>query len=230
MSFKKLWTALKGGVNEATEAAADSQAIRILDQEMREADQELTKAKTNLTTIMGKRKVAENKVRDLQSEVEKYTAHAVSASESGNDDLALECAERVAGIEADMATEQSMLDSFVKSETALKTNIKKIELTLRRNKQQVDQVKAMDAVQKAQASISTAAVGAGNKTKTAMDSLDRIKAKQAERAGQLEAAEEIAMTESGADLDSKLQAAGVAPGGSVAASDKLAAILAAKKQ
>ena len=41
MSLKKLWTALRGAANEGVEAVADTQAIRILDQEMREAKKEL---------------------------------------------------------------------------------------------------------------------------------------------------------------------------------------------
>ena len=56
MSLKKLWTALKGGSNEVVEAIADSQSIRILDQEMREAKEELVACDQNLTKIMAKRK------------------------------------------------------------------------------------------------------------------------------------------------------------------------------
>ena len=38
--WKKLVTAIKGGANEAAEAVADNQALRILDQEIREAKEE----------------------------------------------------------------------------------------------------------------------------------------------------------------------------------------------
>ena len=42
--WKKLVTALKGGATEAAEAVVDSQALRILDQEIRDAKEELRKS------------------------------------------------------------------------------------------------------------------------------------------------------------------------------------------
>ena len=42
--WKKLITAVKGGANEAAQSVVDSQAIRILEQEIREAKEELRKS------------------------------------------------------------------------------------------------------------------------------------------------------------------------------------------
>ena len=112
MSLKKLWTALVGATNEGLEAAADTQAIRILEQELREAKEELRRSDQSLTSIMAKRKLTSNKVTAFQADIDKYSEHAVSASESGNMELAVECAERVADLESQMAMEQSILDGF----------------------------------------------------------------------------------------------------------------------
>ncbi|MGL5553451.1 MAG: PspA/IM30 family protein, partial [Plesiomonas shigelloides] len=49
--WKKLFTAVKGGVNEAAETIADSQALRILDQEIREAKEELRQSDSALASI-----------------------------------------------------------------------------------------------------------------------------------------------------------------------------------
>ncbi|MGL4978180.1 MAG: PspA/IM30 family protein, partial [Plesiomonas sp.] len=57
--WKKLFTAVKGGVNETAESIADSQALRILDQEIREAKDELRQSDNALITIVAKRKLAE---------------------------------------------------------------------------------------------------------------------------------------------------------------------------
>ena len=83
MSLSKLWTALRGATNEGLEAAVDTQAIRILDQELRDAKTELAASDQNLTKIMAKRKIADSKVKALQTDVETYTNHAIAASESG---------------------------------------------------------------------------------------------------------------------------------------------------
>ncbi|GLS27242.1 PspA/IM30 family protein [Marinibactrum halimedae] len=229
MSLKKLWTALKGGVNEAAEAVADTQTIRILDQEMREAKQELIACDQSLTKIMAKRKLSEGKVKSLQGDIDTYTNHAVSAAEGGNEALAIECAEKVSELEASLATEEGILEGFKKSETTLKQNIAKAKTNVRRMEQQIEQIKATESVQKAQVAVSSRHMGANSKVKTALDSLDRIKAKQAERSAELEAAEELASAESGSDLDQKLKAAGITPGGSGNGKDKLAQLMAAKK-
>ena len=229
MSFKKIWTAIKGGANEAAEAVADSQAIRILDQELREAKEELKQCDQNLTSIMAKRKLAQGKVEAFTTDIAKYTNHAIAANEKGDESLAIECAERVAELEAQVAAEQGLLDGFKQSEVALKANIAKAKTNVRRMEQQIDQIKATEAVQKAQVAVSTRHIGANSKVKTALDSLDRIKQKQTERAAQLEAAEELSKEEAGSCLDEKLKAAGIQSGGDVSGKDKLAQLLASKK-
>ena len=230
MSLKKLWTAMRGAASEGIEAAADTQSIRILDQELRDAKKELQACDENLTKIMAKRKLAEKKVNDLKVDVDTYTNHAISASEKGDEALAIECAERVADDdEANLETEQSLLNGYLSSETALKANIAKAKTSVRRMEQQIDQVKATESVQKAQVAVSTRHLGANSKVKTALDSLERIKAKQEQRSAELAAAEERANEETGSSLDAKLKAAGIQPGGEVRGNDKLAQILAARK-
>jgi len=229
MSLKKLWTALRGATNEGIEAVADTQALRILDQELRDAKKELQACDHSLTKIMAKRKLAEQKVNSMQADVDKYTTHAIAASEQGDEALAIECAEKVAELEHSQATEQSILDSFIKSEQALKANIAKAKANVRKMEQQVDQIKATESVQKAQVAVSSRHMGANSKVKTALDSLERIKEKQTQRSAELEAAEELANEEVGTDLDNKLKAAGIVAGGQSSGSDKLAQLLAKKK-
>ncbi|WP_423787395.1 PspA/IM30 family protein, partial [Klebsiella pneumoniae] len=50
--WSKLLSALRGGANEVGEAIVDSQALRILDQEIRDADVELRKSREALASIM----------------------------------------------------------------------------------------------------------------------------------------------------------------------------------
>ena len=52
--WKKLITAVKGGANEAAQSVVDSQAIRILEQEIREAKEELRKSDHARTQILAK--------------------------------------------------------------------------------------------------------------------------------------------------------------------------------
>merc|ERR1711879_781579 len=165
------------GFNEATEAAADSQSLRILDQELREAKEELLAADQSLTKIVAKRKLSENKAKALQADIDTYSTHAIAAMEKGDEALALECADKVADLETSMAQENEMLTSFQKAEGTLKSNIAKAKNNVRRMEQQIDQIKATESVQKAQVAVSSRHMGANSKVKTALDSMERIKAK-----------------------------------------------------
>jgi len=53
--FKKLITAVRGGASEVGEAIVDTQAIRILEQELRDSKSALDQAKINLTAIMAEK-------------------------------------------------------------------------------------------------------------------------------------------------------------------------------
>lgn len=222
--WKKLVTAVKGGANEAAEAVADSQALRILDQEIREAKEELKRSDHSLTQIMAKRKLAEEKVKTLEVSVKEYETHAMTANEKGDQQLALDCAQKVVDLRGQVDTEQQYLDQFRTSEATLKQNIAQAKNNLRRMEQQVDMVKATESVQKAQVAVSSRHTGANSKMKTAAESLTRIQEKQKERQAELEAASELAEDESGDELEKRLREAGIS-GSNTSANDELARIL-----
>lgn len=222
--WKKLVSAIKGGVNEAAEAVVDSQALRILDQEIREAKDELRRSDQSLTQIMAKRKLAEQKVVSLTASIREYEAHAIGASEKGDQQLALDCAQKVVDLRAQMESEQQYVDQFNQSEKTLRQNIAQAKNNLRRMEQQVDMVKATESVQKAQTAVSSRHLGANSRMKTAAESLSRIQERQKERQAQLEAASELAADESGDDLEKRLRQAGIG-GGNASADSELARIL-----
>lgn len=225
MSLGRLWSALKGHTNKALEDAADSQALTILDQQIREAKKEIQQCGQSLHSIAAKRKLSENKVGSLQADIDKYSRSAAEHAES-NRELALECAQRVGELEGLKSSEESILASYIKNEGTLKSNLATAKNNLRMLEQQVDQVKATEAVQKAQVAASTHFDGGNSKVKTALDSLERIKQKQAEKDAAIEAASELAELETGQDLDAKLRAANGS--GSSSSEDMLAKILAKK--
>ena len=88
--WSKLLTALRGGANEMGEAVVDSQALRILDQEIRDADSELRKSKEALAEIMAKHKLASDKVSKSATSIAEYEQYALKALEAGNETLAKE--------------------------------------------------------------------------------------------------------------------------------------------
>ncbi|MFT6030128.1 MAG: phage shock protein A [Oleiphilaceae bacterium] len=222
--WKKLVTAIKGGANEAAESVADSQALRILDQEIREAKEELRRSDESLTKIMAKRKLAEQKTASLTTSVSEFESHARAASEKGDSQLALDCAQKVVELRSQLDAEQQFVEQFNQSEKTLRQNISQAKSNLRRTEQQVDMVKATESVQKAQTAVSSRHMGANSKMKTAAESLTRIQDRQKEKQAELEAASELAAAETGDDLQARLKGAGIT-GSNATADDELARIL-----
>lgn len=221
--WRKLVTAVKGGATEAAQSVVDSQAIRILEQEIREAKEELRKSDHARTQILAKCKLAQQKVDSINASIAQYEEHARKAIDTDRQ-LALDCAQKVSDLKAELETEQTYLDQFKKSEVQLAGNISQAKANLRRLEQQVDMVKATESVQKAQVAVSSRHMGANSKMKTATESLQRIQERQNMRNAELEAAEELATSESSDDLEKRLAEAGI-KGGQTSADDELSRIL-----
>jgi len=211
--WAKVATAVRGGVSEAGEAIVDKQALRILDQEIRDADSELGRSKEALTGIIAKRKLADKKVDSLKSSLTEYEGYAMQALDKDDDGLAIEIAEKIAGLETELLGEEGLAKAFSESEGQLRKTVGQTQANLKRLKQQVDTVKATESVQRSQAAVAARHSGAGSSMRSALDSLDRLKSKQAERAAKFEAASELAESTEEVSLDTKLKAAGIVDGG-----------------
>lgn len=226
--FSKLFTAIRGAATEVGESVVDTQALRILDQEIRDSGEELNRSKTALANIMAKQKLVTDKCNQLTAKISEYEQYAGQALEKGDEALAVSIAEKIAELEGRLATEEEVKAGYTKSVDSLRAAVKNAESNLKRLKQQVDTVKATDSVQKAQAAVAARYSGANSKMTTATDSLERIKQKQAERAAQMEAAHELSTEQGDTDLESKMKAAGI-KANETSANDVLAR-LKAKKQ
>lgn len=214
--WAKLVTALRGGVNEAGEAVIDSQALRILDQEVRDATEELKQSKDALAGIIARQKVAEEKCTQLQARIDEYEGYATQALEKGDNTLAMEVATKVADLENQLVNETQAAKGFAKNASELRHAINMAEQNIRRLKQQVDTVKATENVQRAQSAVAARYSGSESKLRTAMDSLERIKEKQAFKQAHMNAAQELHREQGSDSLEEKLKAAGIAPSGSSA--------------
>ena len=207
--WAKMMTALRGGVNEAGEAIVDSQALRILDQEIRDAGEQSKQSKDSLASIIAREKLAKEKCNTLKKDIKEHEGYAIKALEKGDESLAHSVAEKLANLENQLVIEQDSADNFAESASNLRAAINQTDSNLRRLKQQVDTVKATENVQRAQEAVAERHSGSNSKLRTAMDSLDRIKEKQALKAATMSAASELANDSSDTSLATKLEEAGI---------------------
>jgi len=211
--WAKMITALRGGVNEAGEAVVDSQALRILDQELRDAADELKQSKDSLAAIIAREKLSKEKAGRLKDNIEENEGYAIKALEKGDDKLAHDVAEKVADFEVQLKLEEETGAGYASSASDLRSAIQAAERDITRMKQQVDTVKATESVQRAQAAVSERHSGSNSKLRTAVDSLERIKERQDLRSAQMSAARDLANDLGDESLENRLEKAGIKPHG-----------------
>jgi len=211
--WAKMITALRGGVNEAGEAIVDSQALRILDQELRDASDELRQSKDSLAAIIAREKLAAEKAGQVKEKIEEHEGYALKALEKNDTALAHEIATKIADLEVQLKTHEDSGAGYGRSASELRSAIQAAERDIQRMKQQIDTVKATDSVQRAQAAVSERHSGSNSKLRTAMDSLERIKERQELRSAQMSAAKELAEETGDYSLENRLEKAGIKPHG-----------------
>ncbi len=207
--FKKIMTAIRGGASEVGESIVDSNATRIFEQEIRDAENHLTKAKRDLTGVMAQQMSSSREVDRVKREIAEHEGYAVQALEKGDEALALAVAEKIAALESELATSQQSLDSFEGSANRLKDLVKKSERQVAEYKRQLSMVKTTDSVQKATSAITDNFSSSNSKLLSAKDSLERIKAKQQKFDDQMKAAEVLESENSDNSLEAKLKEAGI---------------------
>ncbi|NDW03124.1 PspA/IM30 family protein [Jiella pacifica] len=222
--WNKLFTAVKGGVNEAAEGVADTQALRILDQEIRDAENALKRARSDLAGIMASNKSLQRRVHEARDKERKDTESARAAFQAGREDLARGLADRISKTRTEAARDEAELERLSQRQQQMIKAVQDTEQRIQQMRREVENVKANESLIKAQSAIATTHSGVNSKLGSAMDSLERIRKKQEMTQGRLEAGEELAALESGSDLDRQLLAAGIG-GQSQSADDVLAQIM-----
>jgi phage shock protein A len=225
--WSKLFTLGRAGAHEAGSAVVDANALRILDQEIRDADKAQGKARDDLAGLVARRRILETEVESFRAQAAKYEASARIAVEKGNMDLARQVAQRIADLEQDIALKTPQVEDMRAAEEQIHTAVAQTDRKIEQLRREVDVVKVNESVQKAQASVASGSMGAGNKLGSAADSLARIRERQAIRGERIKAAGELEDRRTGADLDEKLRLAGIGPGQS-SADDVLARLTAPK--
>lgn len=219
----KLFTALRGGANDAAESVVDSQAMRILDQELRDADSALRQARSDLAGLMANAKRIEKRIEDARAKEQRDFQNARAAVDAGREDLARGLADRIAAARADLARDEADLEAMRGQQQVMMRTVKETESRIGAMKREVESVKATESLQRAQKAIASSHAGVNSRLGSAMGSLERIRDRQAHTAARLEAGEELAALESGADLDRQLLEAGIS--GSTSSADDIFAQL-----
>src|SRR5258708_2873738 len=217
--LEKILTLFRGAATEAGQSIVDKNAVRILDQEIRDAQNDSVRAKDELAHMMAQQKLSTDKLAAKQDKKAEYEGHIQRLLGSGDQNLARDVATKVGELESKTGDEQKTTTTLAASIEKMHAAIKTADRRIGGLQQQVDQVKVNESVLRSQAAISARHSGQNAKLSTALDSLDRIKTRQLEQSAQIDAAEQLAKSEGDGDLEARLSKAGLLTGGSVSADD-----------
>ena len=219
--WRKLSALLRGTAHEGAQTLVDANALKILDQEIRDADTAQGKARDEMAALVARRRMLENESKQLAEQARKYESSARAALAKGDEALAREVATRIADLERDSAQKATQTAELRTAEDRLRQIVAQTDTKIEALRREIEVVKVNESVQRAQSAVVSRAGATGTTLGSAADSLKRIKERQAVREEQFRAHGELEDRRTGADLDAKLQAAGILPG-HVGADDVLA--------
>ncbi|EPB4366048.1 PspA/IM30 family protein [Enterobacter hormaechei] len=216
--LKNLFTLGKSLLNQADEAIEEAQGVRMLEQHIRDAKAELDKAGKSRVDLLARVKLSNDKLYELRERKQYLESRAIEGM-SKNIDAALlnEVAEEIARLENTITREAQVLDSLETSRNNIEKAVAITSQRINQFEQQLEVVKATEAMQRAQQAVTTSTVGATSNVTTAAESLKRLQTRQAERQARLDAAAQLEKVADGRELEEKLAQAGVGTTGTSSA-------------
>lgn len=207
--LRDIVTAVRGGINEAGEAVVDSQALRILEQEIRDADAAINAAKVSLSQLKAKEIGLAKQINELDIDIEDYTAKARAALAAEKRDLALTIAEKIAELTESKTDLKEQHDALEVQVNKIYQVIKTREKQKDKNRLELQKAKTYADLQKTQVAVAAAMPTNDSSAKRVQRALDRVKQKQADTENQMSADQWLNDLEKGNDLDAQIAAAGL---------------------
>lgn len=216
--LKNLFTLGKSLLNQADEAIEEAQGVRMLEQHIRDAKAELDKAGKSRVDLLARVKLSNDKLSELRERKQYLESRAIEGM-SKNIDAALlnEVAEEIARLENTITREAQVLDSLETSRNNIEKAVAITSQRINQFEQQLEVVKATEAMQRAQQAVTTSTVGATSNVTTAAESSKRLQTRQAERQAKLDAVAQLEKVADGRELEEKLAQAGVGTTGTSSA-------------
>ena len=159
--LKNLFTLGKSLLNQADEAIEEAQGVRMLEQHIRDAKAELDKAGKSRVDLLARVKLSNDKLSELRERKQYLESRAIEGM-SKNIDAALlnEVAEEIARLENTITREAQVLDSLETSRNNIEKAVAITSQRINQFEQQLEVVKATEAMQRAQQAVTTSTVGA----------------------------------------------------------------------
>jgi phage shock protein A len=229
MFWTKIMTLFRASAHEAEQAVIDANALRILDQEIRDAAAAVRDATQELTALMAREIQDRRAMEAAAARVVEHERYARKALDNGDETLALEIAGAIADAERDRDRHRDSHDAAGRQIARLRLDIGRASTRIADLKRELAAARSRAAVQRAEGLVARHATGAQSALAAAEETLGRIRELQTDRADRLAAAQQLQAETDGTALKDKLRVAGITEPATASAQAVLARLKAAMK-
>ena len=211
LMFKPLVTLIRGSANRTVDAIVDSNALTILDQQIRESAAVIEGSRRTLALAIAQERQEQTRLQQLKNEIADLETRAMAAVEDGRDDLASEAAEAIATIEDEYEASSRAQEAFAKQGRKLRQGLRVAERRLR----DLERGRRVARTNEATRSLSDRGLPITNSQRNALseaeDTLQRLQSRQTELAEATRALEELDTDETPKTISEKMAAEGFGP-------------------
>lgn len=206
--LKTLSTLLRGAASEAEEALFDANAIRVLEQQLRDAAAALEHCRRELACAMAHLAGEERAVAGLAARIAELELSARQAIAGRREDLAVEAAAIIAAAEDERTLRSRAVENFAADVRRLKQRSEDGRVRLQDLRRGLEMARAQEALRRAGASGRRAIATGTGALREAEATLNRIRYSQAREEDVAAALDDLEHQESAQDLSDRLSAAG----------------------
>ncbi|KJZ06207.1 MULTISPECIES: PspA/IM30 family protein [unclassified Halomonas] len=210
--WTKLHTLVRATANEPVEKLVDANALRIMAQEIREAEQALHQARLDLAGLIAERRQLERHNQQLAEQLEAREHQARAALEQDDEALALAVASRIAEVESQLTSQRQHAEALSRQEQTLREDLGQAAQSLRHYQREMKLAKARGGNAGLGRKLGACSTGLQRHMDEIATSYERIRTSQQHQAEVTTALKELDEEASGQDLDRRLRTSGILEG------------------
>lgn len=210
--WRKVGTLFRAGAQEPLEHLVDANALRIMEQELRDTDQAMLRAKRELACLMATGKELQRSNQQLAEELAQREQQAAQALAKGEAGLAYELAEWIAAHENQLLQQRQQAEHLARQEASLRQQLRDAARSQQQYRREWQLARANRNAEQVVRNLGGHTQGLHAQLGDLASSLERIRQQQ-HRFGDIDnALRELQQEDDGSAMDNRLQRAGICSG------------------
>ncbi|MEH6490878.1 PspA/IM30 family protein [Halopseudomonas sp.] len=212
--WRKVGTLFRAGAQEPLEQLVDANALRIMEQELRDTEQAMLRAKRELASLMATGKQLQRSNQQLGEELAQREEQASQALEKGEAGLAYELAEWIAAHENQLQQQRQQAEHLTRQEDSLRQHLRDAAHSHQQYRREWQLARANRNAEQVLRNLGGHTQGLHAQLGDLASSLQRIRQQQHHFSDVDSALRELQQEDDGSALDLRLQQAGINTGDS----------------